>query len=61
MDLVDEEDDVAASADLLQDLLEALLKITAVTRASDKFTEVEGILLLVYKRLRHVALNNLGG
>ena len=31
MDLIDEEDDIAASTDLFQDLFEAFFKVTAVT------------------------------
>jgi hypothetical protein len=33
--LVDEQDDVAARLDLFQDLLETLFEVTAVTRAGD--------------------------
>ncbi len=50
MDLVDEENDVAARADLLEDLLEPLLEITAVAAAGDKRAEVEGVELLVGER-----------
>src|SRR5205823_9869115 len=41
--LVDEQDDVAAGADLLQDLLEALLEVAAVAGAGDERAEVEGV------------------
>ena len=47
VDLVDEQDDVAAGADLLQDLLEALFEVTAVAAARDERAEVEGVQLLV--------------
>lgn len=43
VDLVDEDDDVAASLDLLGDLLEAFLEVTAVARASDERAEVEAV------------------
>ena len=52
--LVDEQDDVAAGADLLEHLLQALLEVTAVTRARDQGTEVECVELLVPQRLGNV-------
>ena len=55
VDLVDEQDDVAAGADLLEHLLEALLEVTAVARAGDQRAEVERVDLLVLERLGHVA------
>src|SRR5690625_5218453 len=36
VDLVDEQDDVAAGADLLEDLLQPLLEVTAVTRSEER-------------------------
>ena len=45
--LVDEQDDVAAGADLLEHLLQALLEVTAVAAAGDQRAEVEGVELLV--------------
>ena len=56
--LVDEQDDVAAGADLLEDLLEALLEVTAVAAAGDERAEVEGVELLVLERLGHLALDD---
>ena len=56
--LVDEQDDVAARLDLLQHLLEALLEVTAVTRAGDQRTEVERVELLAGDRLGHLALHD---
>ena len=47
VDLVDEQDDVAAGLDLLEDLLEALLEVAAVARAGDERAEVERVELLV--------------
>ena len=41
VDLVDEQHDVAAGADLLEHLLQALLEVTAVARAGDQRAEVE--------------------
>src|SRR3954451_14413611 len=58
VDLVDEQDDVAAGADLLEDLLQPLLEVTAVTRAGDERAEVEGVELLVLERLGHLALDD---
>jgi hypothetical protein len=53
VDLVDEQDDVAAGLDLLQHLLEALLEVAAVARAGDQGPEVEGVELLVVQGLGH--------
>jgi hypothetical protein len=39
--LVDEQDDVAAGPDLLQDLLQPLLEVTAVAAAGDERAEVQ--------------------
>src|SRR5690606_28812475 len=58
VDLVDEDDDVAAGADLLGDLLQSLLEVTAVAGAGDERAEVEGVELLVLQRLGHVALDD---
>ena len=52
VDLVDEEDDVAAGLDLLEDLLQPLLEIAAVTRTGDERTEVERVQLLVARACR---------
>src|SRR6185437_7744623 len=59
VDLVDEQDDVAARADLLEYLLQALLEVTAVARARDERAEVERVQLLVLDRLGHLALHDL--
>jgi hypothetical protein len=58
MDLVDKQDDVATSLDLFENLLEALLEITAVPGASHESTKIERVELLVFDRVRHVARNN---
>ena len=52
--LVDEQDDVAPGADLLQDLLQALLEITAVAAAGHQGAQVEGVELLALERLGDV-------
>ena len=59
--LVDEQDDVAARADLLQHLLEALLEVAAVAGARDQRAEVERVELLAVERLGHVAADDVGG
>ena len=61
VDLVDEQHDVAAGADLLEHLLQALLEVTAVARAGDQRAEVERVDLLVLERLGHVALDDVLG
>ena len=58
VDLVDEHDDVAAGADLLEHLLQALLEVTAVAGAGDQRAEVERVELLVLQRLGHLALDD---
>jgi hypothetical protein len=55
VDLVDEQDDVAAGADLLEHLLEALLEVASVAAAGHERTEVERVELLALERLGHVA------
>ena len=54
VDLVDEQDDVAAGADLLEHLLEALLEVAAVAGAGDEGAEVERVELLARERLGDV-------
>src|SRR5581483_9842063 len=54
MQLVDEQDDVAALHDLLHDLLQALLELTAVLRACDERRQVERVDLLVLQQLRNL-------
>ena len=61
VNLVDEQDDVAASPDLLQDFLEALLEVTAVAGPGNQGTEVERVELLLLQRLGHLALDDLLG
>src|SRR5205823_3773467 len=54
VELVDEQDDVAALGDLLHDLLQALLELTAVLRPGDESREVERVDLLALQELWHV-------
>ena len=54
VELVDEQDDVAAGADLLEDLLEPLLEVAAVAGAGDEGAEVERVELLAGEGLGHV-------
>jgi hypothetical protein len=61
VELVDEQDDVAAGLDLLEHLLEALLEVAAVAGAADERTEVERVELLVVQRLGHVVGHDLLG
>ena len=49
--LVDEQDRVAAGADLLQHLLQALLEVAAVAAAGDERAEVERVELLALQRV----------
>ena len=55
VELVDEEDDVAALGDLLHHLLQPLLELAAVLRAGDQGRQVERVDLLVLEQLRDLA------
>src|SRR5450759_3271661 len=61
VDLIDEQDDVAAGPDLLQDLLQPFLEVTAVARTRNKGTEIQRVDLLVLERLGHLALDDVLG
>ena len=54
VELVDEQDDVAPGADLLQHLLQALLEVAAVAAAGHQGAEVEGVELLAGEGLGDV-------
>ena len=54
VELVDEQDDVAAGLDLLEHLLEALLEVAAVAGAGHERAEVERVELLAVQRLGDV-------
>src|SRR6266851_3086435 len=53
--LIDEQHDLAAGADLVEDLLQALFELTAVLGARDQSAHVEREHALVLQRLGHVA------
>src|SRR5205823_3088364 len=55
VELVDEQNDVAALGDLLHHLLQALLELAAVLRARDQRREVERVDLLALEDLGHLA------
>ena len=61
VELVDEQDDVAALGDLLHDLLQALLELAAVLRAGDESREVERVDLLALQELGHLVRRDPGG
>src|SRR5918999_273368 len=60
VELVDEQDDVAALGDLLHHLLQALLELTAVLRPGDERREVEGVDLLALEELGHLVPGDSG-
>src|ERR1700722_13441441 len=59
VDLVDEQDDVAAGADLLEHLLEPLFEVAAVPGPGHQGPEVQRVQLLVLDGLGHLALDDL--
>src|SRR5205814_6506302 len=61
MELVDEEDDVAALGDLLHHLLEALLELAAVLGTGDQGREVERVDLLALQELGHLVAGDARG
>ena len=61
VDLVDEQHDVAAGLDFLQDLLQTLLEITTVTGTGHHGTKIQRVDLLAFQGLRHIAGLNLLG
>ena len=61
VELVDEQDDVAALGDLLHHLLQALLELTAVLRPGDERREVERVDLLALEDLRDLARGDARG
>src|SRR4051812_11498739 len=58
VELVDEQDDVAALGDLLHHLLEALLELAAVLRAGDEGREIQRVDLLALQQLGHVGVRD---
>src|SRR5438552_7453582 len=61
MELVDEQDDVAALGDLLHHLLEALLELAAVLGTGDQRREVERVDLLALQDLGHLVAGDARG
>ena len=59
--LVDEQHDVAAGPDLLEDLLQPLLEVAAVAGAGHERAEVERVDLLALERLGNLALDDVLG
>ena len=58
VNLVDEQDDVTARANLLQDLLQALLEVAAVARTRNQRAHIEAVNLLILDGLGHVAVHD---
>ena len=58
MDLVDEQDDVAAGANLLQDLLQAFLEVTAVAGTGHEGAEIQGVQVLILEGLGDVTVHD---
>ncbi len=58
VDLVDEQQDVAARLDLLEHLLEPLLEVAAVAAAGHEGAEVERVQLLVAQRVGHLVVDD---
>ena len=54
VELVDEQDDVAPGADLLEDLLQPLLEVAPVPGAGHQGAQVEGVELLALEGVGHV-------
>ena len=61
MDLIDEQQDVASGLDFLEDLLQALFEVAAVTRTGHQGTEIERVELLAGERVGHVVVDDLLG
>jgi hypothetical protein len=58
VDLINEQHDVAAGLDLLQDLLQPFLEITAITTAGNQRAEIEGVNLLIAQRLWNITTDD---
>ena len=58
MDLIDEQDDVAALVNFLKNLLQAFLKVTAVAGTGNQRTQVKRVQLLVLESFWDLAVNN---
>ena len=58
VNLVNKQDDVAAGANLLQNLLQALFKVTAVARTCDQGAQVQGVQVLVLEGFGDVTVHD---
>src|SRR5690606_36789691 len=58
VELIDEEDAVARTLNLLDDLLQPLFELTAILGSGNERTDFERQEALVLKRLRHIARND---
>ena len=56
MNLVDEQDNIAAGANLLEHLLEAFLKVTAVPGARNQGTQIQGVKVLIFESFGDIAM-----
>ena len=56
MNLVNEQDNVAAGANLLEHLLEAFLKVTAVPGARDQGSQIQGVQVLIFESFGDIAV-----
>ena len=58
VNLVDKQDNVAASANLLEHFLEAFLKVTAVPGARNQRAQIQGVQVLIFKSFGYVTMHN---
>ena len=58
VNLINEQDDVAAGANFLQNLLQALFEVTAVARTCDQGAQVQGVQVLVLKGFGDVTVHD---
>ena len=58
MDLVDEQNDVAAGTNLLQDLLQAFLEVTTVAGTGHEGAEIQGVQVLILEGLGDVTVHD---
>ena len=59
VDLIDEEDDVAAGLHFFDNLLELLFEVAAVASTGDHRTQIQGVNLLALQGFWHILINNL--
>ena len=56
VNLVNEQDNVAAGANLLEHLLEAFLKVTAVPGSRDQGSQIQGVQVLIFESFGDIAV-----